>query len=65
MTLTDPALHATWADALEDSYRAHDKLRAASKLLDDAEAAELAHPCLEDLVAVAAVAVAGIGIGRR
>jgi hypothetical protein len=65
MALTDPALHATWADALEDSYRVHDKLRAASKLLDDNDAAELGHPCLEDLVAVAAVAVAGLGVGRR
>ena len=55
--MTDPALHATWADALEDSYRVRE-------LLDDAEVAELAHPCLEDLVAVAAVAVAGLGIGR-
>ena len=51
----DPALHATWADALEKSYRVRE-------LPDDAEAAEL--PCLQDLVAVAAVAVAGLGIGR-
>ena len=55
--MTDPALHAIWADALEDSYRVRE-------LLDDADAAALALPCLEDLVAVAAVAVVGLGIGR-